>query len=151
MFYKIVTVNNVGKLTECPLYFDEIPENDIWDIINLNVGATTLMIHLVIGQMKERGKGAIVNLCSGTDGMPLPLMSLYASTKTLVRYFSDAIRVEYSKHGLVIQTLSPFYVNTKLVGYNKAIKVCKNKFLLKISRVKMKNWIFVFFIGRNIV
>lgn len=105
------------------MYFGECSRTDLWDMININIGATTLMTHMVIEKMKERKKGAIVNVSSGTEATPLPLMSFYAASKTFVRYLSDAIRMEYSQYGLTVQTLSPYYVATKMVGYNRLIQV----------------------------
>lgn len=105
------------------MYFEEISKNELWDTININIGSTTLMTRLVIEQMKKRGKGAIVNMSSATDLFPAPLMSVYAATKIYVRYLSEAIRAEYSKYGLTVQCLSPYYINTRMVGYSERIQV----------------------------
>ncbi|XP_058794464.1 hydroxysteroid dehydrogenase-like protein 1 [Phymastichus coffea] len=117
-----ILVNNVGTFSECPMYFGEYSRTDLWKMINVNIGAMTLMTHMFIEQMKKRRKGAIVNVSSGTEATPLPLMSFYAASKTLVRYFSDAIRAEHSQFGLTVQTLSPYYVTTKMVKYNPVVQ-----------------------------
>ena len=105
------------------MYLEEISENELWDLINVNIGATTLMTHMVIKQMKNRGKGAIINLSSASDMMPLPLFSVYSASKIFVKYFSDAIREEYAQYGLTIQCLSPFYVKTRMIEYSAELKV----------------------------
>lgn len=105
------------------MYFGEISEDELWDIINVNIGATTLMTRMVIEQMKKRGNGAIVNVSSGSALMPLPLLSVYAASKMFVTHFSDAIREEYSKYGITVQCLSPFYIRTRMVGYSQRISV----------------------------
>ncbi|XP_058794507.1 hydroxysteroid dehydrogenase-like protein 1 isoform X2 [Phymastichus coffea] len=117
-----ILVNNVGKLTEYPMYFGEHSRTDLWDIININIAAATLMTHLVIEKMKKKRRGAIVNVSSGIDTIPMPLMSIYASSKTFIRFFSEAIRAEYSKYGLTIQTLAPYYIDTKMVSFVDGIK-----------------------------
>ncbi|XP_012261287.2 inactive hydroxysteroid dehydrogenase-like protein 1 [Athalia rosae] len=118
-----ILVNNVGKQYEYPMYVGEVPESELWDIINVNVGATTLMTRLVIGSMKNRGKGAIVNVSSGSELQPLPLMTVYAATKIYVKSFSDALRAEYSRFGITVQHLAPLFVNTKMNAFSHRLQV----------------------------
>lgn len=105
------------------MYLGEVPENELWDIINVNVGATTMMTRLLIGQMQKREKGAIVNVSSGSELQPLPLMTVYAATKLYIRSFSDALRAEYSRFGLTVQHLAPFFVSTKMNAYSDRLQV----------------------------
>lgn len=116
-------VNNVGTQYSYPMYLGEVPEDELWDIININIGATTLMTRLVIGQMQKRGKGAIVNISSGSELQPLPLMTVYAATKVYINSFSKAIRAEYSRFGLTVQHLTPFFVNTKMNAFSDRLQV----------------------------
>ncbi|XP_058794465.1 inactive hydroxysteroid dehydrogenase-like protein 1 [Phymastichus coffea] len=118
-----ILVNNVGKQYTYPMYLGEVPEDELWDIINVNVGATTLMTRLVIDGMKKRGKGAIVNISSGSELQPLPLMTVYAATKVYVRSFSEALRAEYSRFGVTIQHLTPLFVNTKMNAFSQRLQV----------------------------
>lgn len=118
-----ILVNNVGKQYEYPMYVGEVPEMELWDIINVNVGATTLMTRLVIGQMQARGRGAIVNVSSGSEFQPLPLMTVYAATKAYVKNFSDALRAEYSRYGITIHHLSPLFVNTKMNAFSNRLQI----------------------------
>ncbi|CAL1676267.1 unnamed protein product [Lasius platythorax] len=118
-----ILVNNVGKQYEYPMYVGEVPEMELWDIINVNVGATTLMTRLVIGQMQERRRGAIVNVSSGSEFQPLPLMTVYAATKAYVKNFSDALRAEYSRYGITIHHLSPLFVNTKMNAFSHRLQI----------------------------
>lgn len=71
----------MGKQYEYPMYLGEVPEEELWDIIKINVGAVTLMCRAFIEDMKSRGKGAIVNISSGSELQPLPLMNVYAASK----------------------------------------------------------------------
>lgn len=118
-----ILVNNVGLMYNYPMYVGEVPEDMLWDIINVNIGATTLMTRIVIGQMQKRRKGAIVNLSSGSAFQPLPLMAVYAATKIYIKSFSEALRVEYAKFGLTIQYLTPYFVNTNMNVYSDRLQV----------------------------
>jgi 17beta-estradiol 17-dehydrogenase / very-long-chain 3-oxoacyl-CoA reductase len=66
---------------------DEVPEETLWSIINVNIGATTMMTRLVLQGMKARGKGAIVNISSGSEGQALPFMSVYGASKVIIRIY----------------------------------------------------------------
>ncbi|XP_075219917.1 inactive hydroxysteroid dehydrogenase-like protein 1 [Lycorma delicatula] len=117
-----ILVNNVGKQYTYPMYLSEVPEPELWDIININVGATTAMTRFVLPQMVERRKGAIVNVSSSAEFQPLPLMTVYAASKVYMKSFTDALRVEYQSQGLTIQNLSPLFVNTKMNAFSHRLQ-----------------------------
>ncbi|CAB0018085.1 unnamed protein product [Nesidiocoris tenuis] len=117
-----ILVNNVGKQYTYPMYVGEVPEQELWDIININVGATTLMTRIVLPQMLLRKKGAVVNVSSSSELQPLPLMTVYAATKAYIRSFSEALRVEYQSEGITVQHLSPFFINTKMNAFSHRLQ-----------------------------
>lgn len=119
-------VNNVGRMTDNLDYHGQIPEKDVLDMVTINVATTVKMTHMVIEKMIKQRKGAIVNVSSSANLMPIPLQAVYAASKIFVKYFSDAIRLEYAKYGITVQCLSPFYINTKMVEFSPLIKVCLN-------------------------
>lgn len=53
----------------------------LWEIVNINIGAVTMMTRMVVNGMKKRGRGAIVNISSGSELQPLPFMAVYAASK----------------------------------------------------------------------
>ncbi|XP_034944211.1 inactive hydroxysteroid dehydrogenase-like protein 1 [Chelonus insularis] len=118
-----ILVNNVGKQYTYPMYVGEVPEDELWDIININIGAATLMTKIVIPGMQKRQKGAIVNVSSGAELQPLPLMTVYAATKIYLRSFSEALRAEYKKFGITVQHLTPLFVNTKMNAFSNRLQV----------------------------
>lgn len=77
----LFAVNNVGTNFSYPMYVTECPPQGLWDIMNINMGATTIMTRMVLPQMQKRQKGAIVNVSSSSELQPLPLMSVYAASK----------------------------------------------------------------------
>ncbi|XP_028154997.1 inactive hydroxysteroid dehydrogenase-like protein 1 [Diabrotica virgifera virgifera] len=123
-----ILVNNVGKQYDYPMYLSEVPEKDLFDMININVGAVTLLCRAFIEDMKQRGRGAIVNVSSGSELQPWPLMAVYAATKAYIRSFTMALRYEYRDSGITIQHLAPFFVNTKMNAFSNSLQ--KNSFLI---------------------
>lgn len=120
-----ILVNNVGKNYKYPMYLGEVDEEELWDIMNINIGATTMMSRIVLPKMVERNKGAIVNISSGSELQPLPLMTLYAASKAFIKSFSDALRFEYRKHNITVQHLSPMFVNTKMNDFSYRVRETK--------------------------
>ncbi|KAM3959138.1 inactive hydroxysteroid dehydrogenase-like protein 1 [Aphomia sociella] len=116
-----ILVNNVGCNYEHPMKLCEVPTTKIWELINVNVGAVTAMTKIVLPAMVERGKGAIVNVSSGSELQPLPLMTVYAATKAYVRSFTFGLRQEYASQGIHIQHLSPLFVSTKINAFSQRL------------------------------
>ncbi|XP_023712321.1 hydroxysteroid dehydrogenase-like protein 1 isoform X2 [Cryptotermes secundus] len=117
-----ILVNNVGRQYTYPMYLGEVPEHELWDILNINIGATTMMTRLILPQMQKQKRGAIVNVSSGSELQPLPLMTVYAASKVFVKSFSDALRYEYQRDGIIIQHLSPLFVNTKMNAFSHRLQ-----------------------------
>lgn len=66
---------------EYPEEFGKVPEETIWTLLMTNVCAVTMMTRLIVNDMKQRKKGVIVNVSSGTHLQPAPYACVYAATK----------------------------------------------------------------------
>lgn len=80
-------MNNVGRMYDYPEELGKVSSDLLWSIVNINIGAVTMMTRMLINDMKDRGKGAIVNISSGSELQPLPYMAVYSASK--VRYFNS--------------------------------------------------------------
>lgn len=117
-----VLVNNVGISYSYPEFFLEIPnlDNLIDTMINVNITSVCQMTRLVLPQMAERKRGAILNISSASGMYPCPLLSVYSASKAFVDYFSRGLQAEYSSRGVIIQSVLPFFVATKLSKIRRA-------------------------------
>lgn len=50
-----------------------------------------MMTRMVVNDMKARGKGAIVNISSGSELQPLPFMAVYAASKVTTKCIVNCI------------------------------------------------------------
>lgn len=106
---------------DCPDELAHIPAHLIWDIVHINVGAVTMMTRLLVEDMKRRGRGAIVNVSSGSEMQPMPYMAVYAATKVYVRHFTLAMQHELRQYGIRVQLLSPMFVRTKMNEFSSTV------------------------------
>lgn len=83
-----VLINNVGKNSDFPDDLSNISEETLWQIININIGAVTILTRVVIPQMKLNKRGIIVNISSGSECQPTPLMQVYGASKVYIKNFT---------------------------------------------------------------
>jgi len=69
--------------------------------------------------MVSRGSGYIVNVGSLASEVSFPFLSLYAGTKAYVDKLSDDVGLEYGHQGIVVQSLVPCNVATKMSHIKK--------------------------------
>lgn len=115
-------VNNVGVAVEYPDELHKLPRQILWDTVNVNVAAMTILTRIVAPGMVERGRGAIVNISSGSELQPTPYMNIYSASKAYVRSLTLAIERELEPHGVTVQLVSPMFLVTKLNRFSTTLQ-----------------------------
>ncbi|KAM8945947.1 inactive hydroxysteroid dehydrogenase-like protein 1 [Pelodytes ibericus] len=105
-----ILVNNAGLSYDYPQCITEVPEDKIWNIINVNIAAATMMVHIVVPGMVQRKKGAIVNVSSGSCYQSPPYLTIYSASKIYLDGFSRELQSELSPMGIFVQSLMPLCV-----------------------------------------
>ncbi|KAI6654330.1 Very-long-chain 3-oxoacyl-CoA reductase [Oopsacas minuta] len=116
-----VLVNNVGMVVEYPIFFCD-KDNTLTDIetmLNVCCRSFIKITHMVLPSMLERNRGVIINIASGAGLQPIPLLSIYSACKALMKTASQALDIEYNSSDLIIQTVTPFLIATKLSRMKK--------------------------------
>uniref|UniRef100_A0A914HNJ6 Steroid dehydrogenase n=1 Tax=Globodera rostochiensis TaxID=31243 RepID=A0A914HNJ6_GLORO len=108
-------VNNVGAVHPVKR-FHEIPggKRKMANDLILNTMPHTILSAFVLKQMAERKKGIIINISSFIANYPFVYCSVYSSVKKYLSWFSTILRKEYSDTSIIIQTITPGVVYTKM-------------------------------------
>jgi short-subunit dehydrogenase len=100
-----VLVNNAGQGLHQPLA--DVRAEDFRAVLELNVVAALAAMQAVLPLMRQQGRGAIVNVSSGTSRMVLPGVGAYAATKSALNTLSAVARSEWAGLGIVVSTVYP--------------------------------------------
>lgn len=119
-----VLVNNAGVITAGPWYTQE--RRDFEASMSIIFWGTYNMTYAVLPQMKKQGGGRIVNIASIGGKVSVPHLLPYASAKFAVVGFSEGMRAELAKDGIVVTTVAPGLMRTGS-PINTIIKGSKNR------------------------
>lgn len=108
-----LAVNNAGFGASGQ--FAEIPVERQLSMIDVNVGALTAISHAALASMRDKGRGAIINVACNVAFQPGPYMATYAATKAYVLSFSESLHEEARQHGVTVTCLSPGPMHTEFL------------------------------------
>jgi 3-oxoacyl-[acyl-carrier protein] reductase len=100
----------------------ELPQQDWWQVLEINVRGTFLCTRAVLPAMMARGSGRIINLSSGAATYPVGLdndgvlTSAYLASKAAVNRFTEAVAGECFSAGVRVFAISPGMVKTDMTA-----------------------------------
>lgn len=113
-------INNVGVGYPHPEYFDTIEDSLIRDLIRINIEATMFVTRAVLPNMIDQKRGLVLSISSGSSVTPTcPLLSVYAASKAYLNNWTPSMNSEYNTKGIFFETLTPFYIVSKLSKFRK--------------------------------
>jgi short-subunit dehydrogenase len=105
-------VNNAGFSVYAN--FMDVPLEKHLEMIHLHIDATVRFCYAALPKMKERRKGAIINVSSFGGFIPMPKNATYNATKAYLISFSDSLSYEVAQFGITIQVLCPSFTRTEI-------------------------------------
>jgi short-subunit dehydrogenase len=107
-------INNAG-LGDRGSFATSEPER-IREMLAVNIVALTTLTRALLPAMIEKKRGAILNVSSSAGFLPMRKLAVYAASKAYVTSFSDGIRAEVRKQGIVVSALCPGPVDTEFAS-----------------------------------
>jgi NAD(P)-dependent dehydrogenase (short-subunit alcohol dehydrogenase family) len=115
-----VLANVAGIAKRSPI--EDLSEQDFDRVMAVNLKGTFLCCQAVGREMIKRGGGTIVNIASVAGHMPQVYLGAYGPSKAGVLSLTRLMSLEWAKHHIRVNSISPGPVNTPLVEkvYNTA-------------------------------
>ncbi len=114
-------INNAGILSRG--LFTDLDDQFIIDQIEVNVLAPTVLIKLLLPNLKENAPSGILNVSSMAGFFSLPKKQVYGGTKAYLVSFSKSLRKELKSDKITVTTVCPGGMNTttKLCYQNRIL------------------------------
>lgn len=121
-----ILVNNAGILSSGR--FEDIPLETQRRIVEVNVNGTLTGMHTAFPFLRDTAGAQVVNLCSASAIYGQPELATYSATKFAVRGLTEALELEWRRHGIRVIDIWPLFVATNMVdgmetGSTKALGV----------------------------
>jgi len=108
-----ILVNNAGTSKISP--FEDLAEAD-WDsVIGVNLKGVYLCSQAVGRQMIKQKRGKIINIASSAGHRGVPGQAVYCATKGGVLQLTKTIAMEWAKHKINVNSISPGVTRTQLI------------------------------------
>ncbi len=105
-------VNNAGVLSSGE--FADMSVEACDSMIDINVRGLTLVARLAFPYLERTPGSSLVNLCSVSSVHGIPTLAVYSASKFYVNGFTEALALEWRKHGIHVTCVKPPLVNTSM-------------------------------------
>lgn len=115
-------VNNAGLLRVGP--FEEMPASAHRDMIEVNARGVVEGL-LAAFPMLRAARGRVVNLSSASASYGSPDYATYSASKMFVRGLSEALDIEWRRHGIRVACIMPAFVDTPMIAGRRSASMQK--------------------------
>jgi NAD(P)-dependent dehydrogenase (short-subunit alcohol dehydrogenase family) len=91
---------------------EEIRMEHLREQMETNFFGVARLTQRVLPEMRQRGKGRIVNVSSISGKFSMPLFGAYSASKFALEAMSDALRMEVRPFGIDVVVIEPGYIPT---------------------------------------
>jgi NAD(P)-dependent dehydrogenase (short-subunit alcohol dehydrogenase family) len=104
-------VSNAGRFGSVGALAAADPD-DWWQVLEVNLRGPLYCARAVLPGMLARGRGRIINVCSGVGLTAIPMLSAYVVSKTALYRLSENLAAETRGHGVMVFAIDPGLVRT---------------------------------------
>lgn len=109
-----ILVNNAG-VSHMPALMEEVSEEEFDRVTRVNMKSVYLTARALVPHMKERGRGAILNVASTAGVSPRPRLNWYNASKGWMITATKAMAVELAPEGIRVNAINPVAGETPLL------------------------------------
>lgn len=109
-----VLFNNAGIAVTQP--FEEAACGRHMRLIDINLKGLVIGCHLAFPLLKRTHSSRVINMCSASALYGQPELATYSATKAAVRSLTEALDIEWQRHGIRVVDVLPLFVNTAMVA-----------------------------------
>jgi len=102
-----VLVNNAGIGMSGA--FEITPMDTVREVFETNTFGVMVMTQAVLPQFRRRSAGVVVNVTSSVTLAPMPLVSVYAASKTAIEGFTESLAHELGAFDVRVRLVEPGY------------------------------------------
>lgn len=107
-----ILINNAG-LGDTN-HFRKSDINQIYDVIKLNIVATTLITHQLLPNLLRQKDAYILNVSSMASFSPIGYKTVYSATKRFIQHFSRGLSEELRKTSVFVSVVHPGPMKTNV-------------------------------------
>jgi len=119
-----VLINNAG--TNRISSIDKVTTENLDSLLSINLRAPLLLCKAVSSNMKKMHYGRIVNIASIWSIITKPGRTIYTATKSGLAGMTRAVAVDLAPYGILVNTLSPGFINTELTRTTLSPEECES-------------------------
>ena len=110
-----VLFNNAGIAIAQP--FEEAALVRHHRLIDVNLKGVVNGCHLAFPLLERTPNSRVINMCSASALYGQPELGTYSATKAAVRSLTEALDIEWRRHGIRVVDVLPLFVNTAMVTH----------------------------------
>ncbi|GIV38990.1 MAG: short-chain dehydrogenase [Thermonema sp.] len=108
-----VLLNNAGLLEMG--FFDELPLEKQKRLVDVNLWGVMNVTYHALPLLKNTEGACVVNMSSASAIYGTPEVAVYSASKHAVRALSEALELEFERHGIHVCAMMPLIVRTPMV------------------------------------
>ena len=97
-------------------HFEDIPLVRHHQIVDVNFKGVLNGFHCALPYLKQTRGARVISMCSASAIHGAPAFASYSATKFAVRGLTEALSVEWVRHGIRVMDLMPLFVATPMVA-----------------------------------
>jgi NAD(P)-dependent dehydrogenase (short-subunit alcohol dehydrogenase family) len=96
-------------------HFEDIPLSRHHQIVDINLKGVLNGFHCALPFLKQTRGARVISMASASAIYGSPAYASYSASKFAVRGLTEAMNIEWARHGITVMDVWPIFVNTAMV------------------------------------